>query len=79
MDKMKSLLRLLNSIPGEYDHFAALGGMRPGDSYFVPELPVQSEVLAKRLKALAAEMGIPVKVSATHQDLVYGVRVWRLH
>ena len=55
---------------------APISGMRVGDSFFVPCLAC--EQLESRIRSIAADFGYKVSVRSTTEDLIKGIRTWRI-
>jgi len=59
-----------------WDFEAVLGGMRIGDSFFVPCLRCQT--YRSQIKRLAREFGIEVRCMQRTENYIKGVRTWRI-
>jgi len=59
-----------------WDFDAALGGMRVGDSFFIPCL--ECERYRGQIGRLAKEYGIEVRTMKRIESNIKGLRVWRI-
>jgi hypothetical protein len=53
-----------------------IGGMRVGDSFFVPCLECKD--LNRRINSLAESFNIEVEIKYRTEDLIKGLRTWRV-
>ena len=60
----------------EWDFAAVLGGMRVGDSFFIPCLACTD--YRRQISRLAKQFGIKVHIRAWVQDYIRGLRIWRI-
>lgn len=58
-----------------WDFEAVLGGMRVGESFFIPCLDCTE--YRKQIKRIAKEFSIRVTVRSRVEDYIRGLRVWR--
>ena len=60
----------------KWDIPAVLGGMRVGDSFFIPCIPCDE--IRKEIKRLADLFNIEVDIRDRTEEYVKGLRTWRL-
>jgi hypothetical protein len=60
----------------KWDLQAVIGGMRVGDSFFVPCLECKD--LNRRINSLAESFNIEVEIKYRTEDLIKGLRTWRV-
>lgn len=60
----------------KWDLHAVIGGMRVGDSFFIPCL--QCEDTRKEIRRLAASFSVEVEIRPRTEDLIKGLRTWRI-
>ncbi|MDX1409271.1 MAG: hypothetical protein R3330_14090 [Saprospiraceae bacterium] len=58
-----------------WDFFTAIGGMRVGDSFFIPCL--QCDEYRKEIRFAANKLGVRVLIRQWTDDFVKGLRIWR--
>jgi len=60
----------------KWDLESVMGGMRVGDSFFIPCLECKD--LNRTINKLAKGFGIEVEVKYRTEDLIKGLRTWRV-
>ena len=58
-----------------WDFFVVLGGMRVGDSFFIPCL--QCDEYRKQIRRVAEKLGVKLTIRQWTEEYLKGLRIWR--